>query len=125
MKRLVTAIILILMVIGISVFESCYVSHVSKKVETNLNSAFDCYQKNNLPQTAFYLSQAQNTWDNSRGLLNSLLIHNYTENISEEIITAVNTLKYDTENFPIECQKTIIAVKDIRYSMIPYVENIL
>ena len=125
MKRLVTAIVLILVAISVSVFESCYVIRISEKVETNLNSAFDCYQKNNLVQTDFYLSQAKNIWDNSRGLLNSLLIHNYTENISEEIAVAINTLKYDAENFPIECQKTIIVVKDIRYSMIPYIENIL
>ncbi len=125
MNRIITAIVMLLAVAGGAIGESCYVISVSEDVRTHLQCAMESYHRDDITQTEKHLHEAEKIWDNSRSVLNSLLIHNYTETISEHITTTIDTLQYDKENFPIECHTTTDAVQVIIDSMIPHIDNIL
>ncbi len=125
MSRVITAIVMLLAVTGGAVFESCYVTHVCRETEMYLQSAMESYHEQDIPLTETCLSRAEKAWNDSHCLLNSLLIHNDTETISEHITTTMDTLQYDKENFPTECHTTINAIQVIRHSMLPHMDNIL
>lgn len=125
MNRMIIAITMLFIVIGSAIGESYYVTDVSQQTEYHLQMALTHYHQNHISQTKDSLRQAKNIWNHHHAVLNSLLIHNYTENISEKIETSLNTLIYDEDKFPIECQNTLNALQVIRNSMIPYMDNIL
>ncbi len=125
MNRMIIAVIMLFIVIGSAIGESYYVIDVTGQTEYYLHMALTNYHQHHTSQTKDNLQQAKNIWNHHHVVLNSLLIHNYTDDISEKIETSLNTLIYDKNNFPIECRNTLNALQVIRNSMIPYVDNIL
>lgn len=125
MKRLLAAIILFTAVAGTALFESIYVINVSEKTENELKKALVQYHKGNVSQTEESIKRATGIWEQSSGILNSMLIHNNTESIDEEITTVKNVLIYDKDTFVTECENTINDIEFIKNSMIPYIYNIL
>lgn len=125
MKRLAAAIILFAAVMGIALFESIYVTKVSEKTENELKRALVEYQEDNLEKTEESIEKAVNIWEQSSDILNSMLIHNSTEDVAEKITTVKNVLRYDRDTFVTECENTINDIELIKNSMIPYIYNIL
>ena len=125
MKRLAAAIIMFTAVVGVALFESVYVVKVSEKAESALKTALVQYQEGNFGKAEENIEIAINVWEQSSEVLNSMLIHNSTESVTEKITTVKNVLRYERSKFVTECENTISDIEFIKNSMIPYIYNIL
>ncbi len=125
MKRLAAAIIMFTAVVGVALFESVYVVKVSEKAESALKTALVQYQEGNFGKAEENIEIAINVWEQSSEVLNSMLIHNSTESVTEKITTVKNVLRYERSEFVTECENTISDIEFIKNSMIPYIYNIL
>lgn len=125
MKRLAAAIIMFTAVVGVVLFESVYVVKVSEKAESALKTALVQYQEGNFGKAEENIEIAINVWEQSSEVLNSMLIHNSTESVTEKITTVKNVLRYERSEFVTECENTISDIEFIKNSMIPYIYNIL
>lgn len=125
MKRVVTAIIMFIAVISLAICESVYTINVSENTKSKLESALKDYFNDNSDKADKKMKEAYEYWENSTPFLNIFLVHDNTDNIAEKISTAESTLKYDIEDFPIECEKAEKSIDVIIYSMLPYFDNIL
>ena len=125
MSRIVTVIAIFLVVISLAVCESVYTINVSEQVKGELQSAVEAYNKNDKEKAMKSIKKADEIWEDNTSFLDVFLVHNNVEEIAQKIISAEQTLKYDDEYFPIECEGAIASLKIMIYSMLPYFDNIL
>ncbi len=125
MNRIITVIVIFLLVIGLAVCESVYTISVSEQVKYQLNTALELYKDGDSEKAEESLKKADTLWNNSTVFLNAFLNHDNVEEIAERISATRSTLKYDSEHFPIECERAVLSLKVVIYSMLPYLDNIL
>lgn len=125
MNRIITVVVIFLLVVGLAVCESVYTINVSEQVKYQLNTALKAYNDGDSEKTEESLKKADKLWNNSTVFLDAFLNHDNVEEIAEKIAAARSTLKYDGEHFPIECERAVLSLKVIIYSMLPYFDNIL
>ena len=124
MGRIVTAIIIFIVIIGLTIGETAYTINVSEQVKSNLNSSMESYLNKDIDTAKRKLNDADQLWNESTMLLDAFLIHDNTDEVAERIATAEVTLKYQKERFPIECASAKDSLKIIIYSMLPQFDNI-
>lgn len=125
MNRIITVVVIFILVIGLAVCESAYTINVSEQVKYQLNTALESYNDGDIEKAEESLKKADKLWKNSTVFLDAFLNHDNVEDIAERIAETRSTLKYDSENFPIECEGAVLALKVVIYSMLPYFDNIL
>lgn len=125
MGRIVTAIIIFIVIIGLTIGETAYTVNVSEQVKSNLNSSMESYLNKDVETANKKLNDADQLWNESTMLLDVFLIHDNTENISEKISTAKSTLEYNPKLYPIECKKAVESLNVVIYAMLPYFDNVL
>lgn len=125
MNRIIIVVVIFLLVIGLAVCESVYTINVSEQVKYQLNTALETYNDGDSKKAEESLKKADKIWNDSTVFLDAFLIHDNIEEIAERIAAARSTLKYDSEHFPIECERAVLSLKVVIYSMLPYFDNIL
>ncbi len=125
MGRVVTALVMFIGIISLTVYETAYTINVSEQVKSQLDSSLESYINDDKNSAKEMLKNANKLWNDSTMLLDMFLIHDNTENIAEKISTAETTLEYNQKLYPIECEKAINSLKVVIYSMLPYFDNIL
>ncbi|MEE0061450.1 MAG: DUF4363 family protein [Acutalibacteraceae bacterium] len=124
MKRIVTAIVIFLLLISLSIFETVYINNISKQVISRLDSAVEQYNNGEIEKAEKNIKTADKIWEDNTKFMNAFLIHDNTDEVAERIATAEVTLKYQKERFPIECASAKDSLKIIIYSMLPQFDNI-
>ena len=125
MKRIVTAIVIFMLLISISIFETVYITKISNQVISKLDTAVEKYNNGEIDKAEKSIKTADKIWEENTKYLNAFLIHDNTDEVAERIAIAEVTLKYQKERFPIECASAKDSLKIIIYSMLPQFDNIL
>ena len=125
MKRIVTAIVIFLLLIVLSIFETVYITKISNQVISKLDTAVEKYNNGEIETAEKSIKTADKIWEKNTRCLNAFLIHDNTDEVAERIAIAEVTLKYQKERFPIECAGAKDSIKIIIYSMLPQFDNIL
>lgn len=125
MKRIVTAIVIFMLLISLSIFETVYITKISNEVISKLDTAVEKYNNGEIEKAEKNIKTADKLWEENTKYLNAFLIHDNTDEVAERIATAEVTLKYQKERFPIECASAKDSLKIIIYSMLPQFDNIL
>lgn len=124
MKRIVTSIVIFLLLISLSVFETVYINKISKQVISKLDIAVEQYNKGEIEKAEKNIKSADEIWEKNTKYMNAFLIHDNTDEVAERIAIAEVTLKYQHQRFPIECASAKDSLKIIIYSMLPQLDNI-
>lgn len=125
MNRIITAIAIFLLIVGLAVCESVYTINISEKVKYQLNTALELYNNGDSKKAEENIKKADKLWSDNTAFLDAFLIHDNTEDIAEKIAIAKNTLKYDSKHFPVECERAILSLEVVIHSLLPYFDNIL
>jgi hypothetical protein len=124
MKRIVTAIVIFMLLILLSVFETIYITKISDQVISKLDTAVEQYNNGKIDKAKNDIETADKIWEKNTKYLNAFLIHDNTDEVAERIAIAEVTLKYQQQRFPIECASAKDSLKIIIYSMLPQLDNI-
>jgi len=125
MSRIITAVAIFVVVIGLAIFETVYTVNISEQVKDELKQAIESYDDDHHNEAKKHIESAEKIWKNHTGLLDTFLIHDNTEEVANEIAVAKNTLKYNSENFPVECEEAVDSLELLIYSMLPFIDNVL
>lgn len=125
MSRVITAIIMFIAIVSLAITESAYTINVANKTADQLETALEAYKSGDKKSAEHQMKEVHQYWKDCTPFLNAFLIHDNTDDIAEKISTAESTLKYESEDFPIECEKAQEAIDVVIYSMLPYFDNIL
>ncbi|MCI8361016.1 MAG: DUF4363 family protein [Clostridiales bacterium] len=85
MRRMTTALVLVLLLSGICVTGICTVNHHYKKIDRLLDGAIDCYEQGDLERAAALAVDIENQWVQSERYLSLFVNHDTVDEVGVSI----------------------------------------
>lgn len=129
MKRMILAISMALIALGIGIYETVYISRVADRTIEYVEEAVKYSKENNgamTPKTLETLKSARKYWHNSGRIMKIFLSHEKEREISENLIEIQERIGMEEiEEFYSLCEKTKGQLASIKENELPLIENIL
>lgn len=124
MKRLIAAVVLIILVTGIYISSYFYIDRVCEETEKLLNECVSAYNNNQKIETN--ITELENYWSNKEKVLSIILNHNSIDEIELAIESLSVHSKYPQNEMFYEYSSTIdILLHQIMEDTVPSAHSIL
>lgn len=126
MKRLIAAIVFVIMCFALCIVEYSFVANCERKYTSQIDDILLLTENGERQQAQELCTKLHKQWDKSSKIIDLFLIHNQMDDIGGIIVTLGNYVKYenDSELFAMgdKIKNQLISLK---ISELPLIENIL
>lgn len=126
MKKLLIALVLMSIVIGICIFEMFSIDHISSESIETINIMQQAHENNDKYKLKELSENLYNLWEGKTQIMHIFFQHDSVDEIEQSIAIIKNSIDQDDdETFQTESTRVAIQIQSLRDSEFPYIENIL
>lgn len=125
MQKIWAAIFIAIFVTSLAVTETIQILSTTDKVSENIEKSLAYYEQGIKDKSIEEISTAQKTWKEKKSIIDIFFYHDTVDNVGTSLTSAMELLKADIDDFPVECEKAKEQLSNIRDAQLPRWENIL
>ncbi len=126
MKRIVAAVVILILVISVCVWELCFLGSTVDDFKAEIDNVKAFYSENKTEVAINKTNEIIENWKEKHSIISTFIDHKILRDIETSFETMQVALENDdVEDFSVECKKASLQLDDLNMSELPLISNIL